>query len=332
MEITLLGAVTIAISIYAFFKNEKLLLYMMVFLSPFTAANLIHITWTTTPVQTFEFTGALWLLREFINFVKSKPKITKEWIINKFKDNKLATAFLIFIVVIIISEIYLIASGLSIEYTGIEGELGFVKFNKTNITRAVITIFIFVNMIVLSFKVNTREEIKKLIKIFSIASIFAVVWGLLQFVTYYFGVPYPAFLFNNNPYAAQCYDQIDNNVKRISSIALEPSTFAINLFCFLPFVLGTFLKLKEKIKEKKYIITFIILVLTTSCAILTTSSTTYIGLVVVYALFGIYILFGFIKNGELDNRKKNLGKMALATVVSIGFAAVLCMGSLKVRI
>lgn len=332
MEITLLGAVTIAISIYAFFKNEKLLLYIMVFLAPFTAANLIHIIWTTTPVQTFEFTGALWLLREFINFVKSKPKITKEWVIKKFKDNKLGMAFLIFIVVIIISEIYLMISGLRIEYTGIEGELGIVEFSKTNITRAVITIFIFVNMIVLSFKIHTREEIKKLIKIFSIASIFAVIWGLLQFVTYYLGVPYPAFLFNNNPYAAQCYDQIDNNVKRISSIALEPSTFAINLFCFLPFVLGEFLRLKEKMKEKKYIITFIILVLTTVCAILTTSSTTYVGLIAVYALFGIYILFGFIKNGELDNRKRNLAKMALATVTSIGIAAVLCVGSLKVRI
>ena len=332
MEITLLGWITIVITIYAFFKNEKLLLYMMVFLAPFTAANLIHITWTTTPVQTFEFTGAVWLLREFINFIKTKPKLSKDIIINKFKQNKLATAFLIFIIVIIISEIYLAISGLTLEYTGLEGEAGLVKFSKANITRAVITIFIFVNMIVLSFKINSREEIKKLLKIFSIASIFAVIWGLLQFVTYYFGLPYPAFLFNNNPYAAQCYDQIDNNVKRISSIALEPSTFAINLFCFLPLVLGTFLAIKEKMKEKKYIVTFVILVLTTACAILTTSSTTYVGLIAVYALFGVYILFSFIKGGELDNRKRNFLKMTLATVGSIGFAAVLCVGSLKVRI
>ncbi len=296
MEITLLGAVTIVISIYAFFKNEKLLLYTMVFLSTFTAAYLMNITVTTTPIESYEFVGGLWLLRELINFIKSKTKITKEFIINKFKENKLAMAFFIFIIAIILGEIYLAISGICVEYTTINGELSLLRFSKTNITRAVITIFIFVNMIVLSFKIKTKEEIRNLLKVFCYSSIFAVIWGLLQFITYYLGVPYPAFLFNNNSYAAQCYDQIDNNVKRITSIALEPSTFAINLICFIPFVLGTFLKLKEKIREKKYIIVFIILVITTVCAILTTSSTTYVGIFAVYGMFGIYILFCFIKN------------------------------------
>ena len=78
MELTLFGVITIAVSIYAFFKNKKLLLYMVVFLSTFTAAALFNIELTTTPIQTFEFTGALWLLREFINFIKTKPKFDKE--------------------------------------------------------------------------------------------------------------------------------------------------------------------------------------------------------------------------------------------------------------
>ncbi len=333
MEVTILGAVTIIASIYAFFKNEKLLLYIMVFLSTFTAANILHITVTTTPVQTFEFTGALWLLRVFIDFIKTKPKINKEFfkgVIDKFKENKLATAFVIFMVTIILGEIYIAVSGISVNYTDINGESAVLEFSRTNITRVVITIFIFINMIVLSFKIKTREEIKTLLKVFSISTMFAIVWGLLQFITYYFGVPYPAFLFNNNMYAAQCYDQIDNNVKRITSIALEPSTFAINLICFIPFVLGTFLTLKEKIKEKRYIITFIILVMATACAILTTSSTTYVGIVAIYGMYGIYILFGFIKNGELSYRLRNFLKMAVVTIVSIGIAACLCIVSLKI--
>lgn len=296
MEATILGVVTIIVAIYAFFKNEKLLLYMLVFLSTFTAANLLNITITTTPVEPYEFLGALWLLRQFINFVKSKPKINKEYIIEKFKNNKLALAFVIFIIAIVLGEIFLLVSGINVEYTDILGETQVLKFSKANITRAVITIFIFVIMIVLSFTIKTKEEIRKLLKVFCISSIFAVIWGLLQFITFYLGVPYPSFLFNNNPYAAQCFDQIENNVKRISSIALEPSTFAINLFCFIPLVLGTFLKMKDKIKSKKFILTFILIVLTTACAILTTSSTTYVGLVASYAMFGVYILFGCIKN------------------------------------
>ncbi len=330
MEITLLGVVTIIISIYAFLKNRKLLLYMMVFLSTFTAANLINITVTTTPILTFEFTGALWLISVFFDYVKSKPKICFKHIINKLKENKLATAFLIFILVVVIGEIYLAISGLSVKYTDISGNAQEVKFCKTNITRATILIFIFVNMITLSFTIKTREEIKKLLKIFCISSIFAVIWGLLQFITYYLGIPYPDFLFNNNEYAAQCYDQVQNNIKRISSIALEPSTFAINLLCFIPFVLGTYLKLTDKIKEKRYIIAFIVLVLTTACTILTTSTTTYVGLVIVYGLFGFYILFGSIRNGELDNKKRNFMKMFAVTLISIGVAGSLCWVSVKI--
>ncbi len=330
MEITLLGVITAIMCIYAFFKNEKLLLYMLVFFSTFTAAELFHINITTTPIQTFEFIGAVWLFREFINFLKSKPKINKDIIINKFKENKLATAFIIFIIAIILGELALAISGLSVDYINIANEPGTVKFCMSNITQAIIIIFVFVIMTVLSFKIKTKEEAKELLKIFCISSMFAVVWGLLQFITYYFGIKYPAFLFNNNAYAVQFYNQIENNIKRISSIALEPSMFAVNLVCFIPFALGTYLKLKEKIKEKKYIISFIIIVLTTACAILTTSSTTYIGLVVTYGLFGLYILFGFIRKGELADRKRNFMKMVAVVVTSVAVAGSLCWVSVKI--
>lgn len=329
MEITLLGWITIILSIYAFFKNKKLLLYIMVFLSTFTAANLIHITITTTPVLTFEFTGATWLLREFIDFVKSKPKITKEIVIDKFKKNKLATAFLLFIITIILGEVYLAISGISIEYINIFKENAVLTFNKSNITMGARTIFIFIIMIVLSFKIKTKKEVEELVKVFCISSIFAVIWGLIQFITFYLGIPYPAFLFNNNPYAAQCYDQIENNIKRITSIALEPSTFAVNLVAFMPFVIGTFLKMRSNFKDKKYKWVFIITVITTACAILTTSSTTYVGLVAVYGLFLLYVLFGFIKKGELDNRKKNFKKIAILTFASIILAVGIGFTSLK---
>ena len=329
MEITLLGWITLILSIYAFFKDKKLLLYMLVFLSTFTAANLIHITITTTPVLTFEFTGAMWLLREFIDFIKSKPQITKDKIISKFKENKLATAFLLFIIAIVLGEVYLAISGIHIEYTTVLKQEAVIEFSKANITMGARSIFIFIIMIALSFKIKTKKEVEELVKVFCISTIFAVIWGLLQFITFYLGIPYPAFLFNNNPYAAQCYDQIENNIKRITSIALEPSTFAINLMAFMPFVIGTFLKMKGNFKDKKYKWIFIIIILTTACAILTTSSTTYVGLISVYGLFVLYILFGFVRKGELDNRKQNFKKMAILTLTSIILAVGIGFTSLK---
>lgn len=330
MEITILGAITAVVSIYAFFRNEKLLLYMLVFLSTFTAAQLFNITITTTPIVVFEFTGGMWILREIVNFIKKKEKINVKTIINKFKENKLATAFLIFIIAIILSEVYLAVSGLNIDYTDIDGNAAVVKFSKTNITQAVLVIFIFIVMIGLSFKIKTKEEVRELLKVFCVSSIFAVIWGLLQFITYYLGVPYPAFLFNNNEYAAQCYDQIDNNIKRISSIALEPSMFATNLMSFIPFIMGAYLESKGKLSDKKHRILFILVILATICAILTTSSTTYVGLVAVYAMYVIYTLFGFIKNGPFDNRWKNFLKIGILTVISIAIAACMCIVFTKI--
>ncbi len=333
MEITLLGAVTIILAIYSFFKNEKLLLYMLVFFSTFTAATLMNIEVTTTPVTTFELFGVLWLLRVFINYIKTKPKINKETIkngLNKLKDNKLAIAIIIFIIAIALSEISLIITRPNLEFTRVDKTEGIVKFSLGNITQSAMVVLILLVCIVLSFKIKTKDEIKCLLKVFCISSIFAVAWGLIQFIIYYFGITYPGSLFNNNPYVAQCFSQTANNVKRICSIAVEPSTFAINLICFIPFVLGAFLALKGKIKEKKYLITFAVLVITTVCAILTTSSTTYVGLIVVYGLYGLYILFGFIKNGALDARKANFLKMLAATVVSIAIAGCLCLGFMKI--
>lgn len=330
MNITVLGIIVIIMSIYAFFKNEKLLLYMLVFFSTFTAGELFHLEIIKAPMQTFEFIGAVWLLREFINFIKTKPKFSREKIIKKFKENKLASALVVFMILSIIGEAFAIISGLAVEYTKANGELDVAKFSLSNINQFVIITFIFVLMTVLSFKIKSKEEVKNLLKVFCISSIFAVIWGLLQFVTYYLGLQYPAFLFNNNVYALQCYGQIDNNVKRICSIALEPSTFSINLICFIPFVIGAFITLKEKIKEKKYIITFLILAITTVCAILTTSSTSYAGLVIAYGLFGLYCLFGFIKKGELDNRKKTILRLIIVAGISGIIAACACIVSIKV--
>lgn len=330
MNITLIGVIIIIMSIYAFFKNEKLLLYMLIFFSTFTAAEIFHIDFISAPVLTYEFIGSVWLLREGINFIKSKPKFSKEAIINKLKENKLACAFIVFTFFVIFSEAFNLLSGMAIEYTETYGEPGVVKFSLSNISQLIIIVYTFILMTVLSFKIKTREEIKKLLKVFCISTIFAVIWGLLQFVTYYFGIPYPAFLFNNNAISLQCYPQVANNVKRICSIALEPSTFSINLANFIPFVLVAFLALKDKIKSKKYIITFGILVLSTICAILTTSSTSYVALLIEYGIVGLYVLFGFIKNGELKNRWKNVLKMAVVVIFSVILSTGISTVSIKI--
>ena len=237
---------------------------------------------------------------------------------------------LIFILAVILSEIMLIILGTSINYINDDGELTTVKFGMANIKQMIIIIFVFVLMIVLSFKIKSKQEIKDLLKVFGISSIFAIIWGFIQFFMYYLKIPYPAFLFNNNEFAAQLYNQADNGIKRINSIALEPSMFSINLIAFIPFIIGTFFTLKRDFKNIKYVQVLVIAIIATVCTILTTSSTAYVGLVTAYGLFGLYILFGFIKNGELSNRKKNFVKLFAIAVISISIAAVICIVAVKI--
>lgn len=330
MNITLFGIIIILTSIYAFFKNQKLLLYMLIFFSTFTAAELLHVEFIRMPLLAFEYIGAVWLLREFINLIKSKPKFNIKEIINKFKENKLAIALVIFMFTILFGVIYLFVSGLNVEYTDINGEPAILKFSFGNIKQILISEFVLLLMVVLSFKIKTKEEIKEFIKIFGISTIFAIIWGLLQFITYYFKIPYPAFLFNNNVYASQGFMQITNNIKRISSISLEPSTFAVNLTCFIPFALGAFLQSRGSFKDKKNIILFVVIIMTTTCAILTTASSAYVGLLVSFGLYGLYILFGFIKSGDMDARKSNFLKMFVVTILSISLAGAFCWGTVKI--
>ena len=123
--------------------------------------------------------------------------------------------------VVLLGIIYLLVSRLSVNYVQKDGELGLLEFGFSNIKQAMIIEFVFVLMLVLSFKIKTKEEVSKLLKVFAISTIFAIIWGLAQFITYYFKIPYPVFLFNNNKFATQCYMQIDNNVKRISRIGIR---------------------------------------------------------------------------------------------------------------
>lgn len=274
--------------------------------------------------------GAIWLFREAINFLKSKTRISINEIVNKFKENKLAMAFLIFIVAIICGEVFMAISGIDIDYINSNGEAQVLRFNRSNITMGIKTIFIFITMIALSFKIKTKEEVKELLKVFCISTIFAIIWGLIQFVIYYLNIEYPAFLFNNNPYATQWYGEVYNKVKRISSIALEPSTFAVNLICFLPFLIGEVLKSNKATKGKKYILAVLLLILTTACAILTTSTTAYVGLVVVYALFGIYMIFFKNKDGEFYGEKHRFTKLILSFIIPLLFAVVVCFVSVVI--
>ena len=66
---------------------------------------------------------------------------------------------------------------------------------------------------------------------------FVSLWGLMQFVCFFAGVPYPSLLFNNSlSDFADMFDQrLDDAYMRIASVAVEPSVLATSLLHFVAF-------------------------------------------------------------------------------------------------
>lgn len=324
MEITIIGVITIILSIIAFIKNEDWLLGLIVFFSTFTAAVAIDIHSTTTAILPFEIPLILWIIKQFFNFIKYRPKINKEVIKSTLKNNKIFTALLIFTILLIISEIWLLISGLNYSYYDtLFFKDNVLTFSMSNITQvARIVIFLFFAML-LSLKINSKEKIKKLLKIFVVSSICAVIWGLIQYMLYLLNITYPADLFNNNPYYSQGYNQHVGRIKRISSIATEPSVFALNLLAFIPILFVNWLFFIKSENRYKKTLLVVVMILTIVCAILTTSSTIFIGLFVLSILILLCIMFS--KSLVIKERIKASFKFIVIIGTSIIIACVLIL-------
>lgn len=326
MEITIIGIIVIILSIIAFIKDEDWLLGLVIFFSTFVAAGAVDIKSTTTAIVPFEIPLVLWILKQGINFIKAKSKIDMNTIKKTLKENKMFTALLIFTIIIIISEIWLLISGINYPYyDSLYLEDRVVKFGGSNITQPARVLAFLVFAMILSLKIDSKEKIKGLLKIFAISTICAIVWGFIQFILYYLQIDYPSALFNNNPYYAQCFDQVMHGIKRICSIGTEPSVFSLNLLAFLPIVLIPWL-FKENVFEKhsRAVLTTMVIA-TIVCAILTTSSTALVGLVAIMGTLLLYLLISGKKNKKLEETRKNAIRIIGYSILSIIIAFAICI-------
>ena len=320
---TLIGIVVVILSIIAFFKDEDWLLGLVIFFSTFTAAAALKGTSAMTP---FKIPLYLWLIRQGINFIKFIPKLNIEIIKKTLKENKIFTALLIFSITIILSVVWLFVSGINhVYYDTLTMQDEVITFSSVNVSQARGILIYFVFLMILSLRVNSKEKIRKFLNIFGLSTVFAIIWGFIQFVLYYLDIEYPAFLFNNNNNYVQCYEQVMHGIKRICSISTEPSVFSLNLLGFLPVVLIPWILKKEVFSKNSRNILTVVLISTIVCAILTTSSTSIIGLTVIMGIVLIYMCVLAKKHKENTELRKNLIRIILYSIVSIFIAALICI-------
>ncbi|MBU3103153.1 O-antigen ligase family protein [Clostridium gasigenes] len=326
MEVTLIGWVVIALAIYAFIKEEKYLLYLAVFFSTFTATSIINIEKSITGIAPFYFLAGLWILRVVINYYKDK--VTLRTLIKENKKNKLIRGLFIFFVVVILGELFRFIARNPINFMELNNNLKMtIEFSSSNITQPIYLLFMVIFSMLLCVRLKNKEEIKKIVKIFIASTIFALIWGLAQFCMYYLGVEYPANLFNNNISGLQLHFQMVYGIKRVNSIALEPSTFALNILQLLPLILTLWLANVKiaKTKRKSEIIMVTIIILALMVAVLTTSSTAYVGITLIVVILTIYILFFSVKGKELHNNKKRVIIFYLIGIVSLVIVMLLAI-------
>lgn len=317
MEITLIGIVVIILSTIAFFKNEDKLLELAMFFSVFTAAMAIGIQKTTTPIWPFEIPIIFWILKQFINLITGKIKVD----INKNSiRKKLLIAFIVFTCVMIAGEIWLYISNLNVSYYDYKFYKDMnITFTSRNITQPIRLMLFIIFAILLIIKNITKEQIIRIIKAFEYGCIFALFWGCVQYFINMFELEYPAFLFNNNPYVSQGYEQRVGNLTRITSIASEPPVFGFTVLTFLPLIFSRYEKVKFEKNKSKYIYIGITC-LTIILGILSTSSTFYLGF---SALIFIFLMYKFFdKNNTFTNKFMYAVKVVLVilglVIISLG--------------
>ena len=325
MEITLIGFVVIILSIYAFFKDEYYLLYLAVFFSTFTAASILNIKSTVTGITPFYFIASLWMIKVFIKYIKNRVEFKD--IFYEIKNNKLIKALLTFSLVILVGEIlFAFKDGVSLIDLN-SGKNVMLSFSSYNITQTIYLLFMIVFTILVLLEVKEKKKIITVLKVFFISSIFAVVWGIIQFCLFYLNIEYPSNLFNNNIAYLQLYNQMIYGIKRVNSIALEPSMFALNIIVFIPFILVLWTSGKKIIKNKVYsnIILSVILVLSLMCSILTTSTTAYVGVGLVIIFFTIYQFKFSEKDGEIYKNKIKMIFIYIIIIISLILVLILTL-------
>ncbi len=147
-----------------------------------------------------------------------------------------------------------------------------------------ITLFVF-------FEIKNADKLKSSIKIYLISAFIVSIWGLLQLLTHYTNVPYPAFLFNNSASDAVLkfisFTGGDSGMARINSVAVEPSIFARYMLSVIPLALILYMK-KVKLFSSLFTL-FCFIVVYVLVLILTLSTSAYLGIAFMFMVLFFYL-------------------------------------------
>jgi len=285
MEVTLIGYVLIPLGIFLFFCSTEYLYYILLFFAPFSASAIVNIKSITFGLQIPYYFGILFILKLVISWFNSGNLKVSKTILN------LLMPIIVFWLIALMSLIMpiILEQKILVHYPEDPFYFSPLEFKRLHLTQFMYLTFVILFMTFVSIYVNDKKRLYRSLKILLISVIFVCIWGLYQFVGFYLHIPYLHWLFNNNIGYSQGWNQtIFGVVKRVSSVATEPSKLAKYLLWIFPLFSIIYVKTKEKLLSNS--VTFFAIFLILLTILLSTSTTGYFGLFFSLSVMSLYLL------------------------------------------
>jgi len=262
MSLTGTGIVIILLGMYALFFNKSLLYDLTIFFVPFSATAVINFgeEGTGSAIQPFMFLGSLWLITiifpAMLKF-KRQARIDKTELINIM----LLAGFTIVALISLVMPVILNGNVMG----NVTGGLGLnapITFSARNVTQYIYLLFGVIFAIGLYIHNKNEQNYIRTLKVYSFSVLFVVAWGFVELFCYYKNIDYPAYLFNNsfngNAEGYKFFADATSDLKRISSVGIEPSIMVQSVVVLIPFLIFGIVK-KAYIINKWFDISFLIL-------------------------------------------------------------------------
>jgi hypothetical protein len=317
---TPLGYILLPVGLAGLLMSERWLYRLLVFWTLFSATSVLNVGGgnSASGLQVWMFFGALWLLRlgleriSLLSFsIDDGLERTSFWLIGF-----MAVATVSLVMPVFINGSLQIASPI----LG-DNEQTPLFLSGHNVTQLLYLIFggmIAICVAHANLDAESREETERIILY---SGIFIACWGIFQFFCNVTGFPYPDFLLNNSASgAAKGFKQVlDSGTGRISSAAVEPSVLAQGLLTLLPLTLPAWRRrgfVFSRLRDRLVAVLFILVL------VLSTSSTAYIGFLVLALTFVAYS----VRTGGFSKTKAilvfGLVGMLASAVVAVAFMSI----------
>jgi hypothetical protein len=317
---TPLGYILLPVGLAGLLMSERWLYRLLVFWTLFSATAVLNVggSGNASALQVWMFFGALWLLRlglervSLLSFsINNCLERASFWLIAF-----MAMATVSLVMPVVINGSLQIASPI----LG-DNEQTPLFLSGHNITQLLYLIFggmIAICVAHANLDAESREETERIILY---SGLFIACWGIFQFLCNVTGFPYPDFLLNNSASgSAKGFMQtLDSGAGRVSSATVEPSVLAQSLLTLLPLTLPAWRRrgfVFSRLRDRMVAILFILVL------VLSTSSTAYVGFLVLALTFVAYS----VRTGGLSKMKAifafGLVGMFASAVVAVAFMSI----------